>query len=197
MLGNELLQGEKVYLSRPTNDDMRMFAEWSNDIEYYRLLRRGMVYPDSAEDTQAWINDAIRKEELIPFSVRTLDKDQLVGMIAIKDIVWQARHCSFFVGIGRQPDRRMGYGTDAVRILLKYIFLEMNLNRVGLDVMDYNVNAQRVYAGMGFQHEGTLRAYSYRDGVYYDMHIMGMLRSEWEKISGFPPIRYGDEGLEA
>ncbi|MBL8133214.1 MAG: GNAT family N-acetyltransferase [Anaerolineae bacterium] len=188
-MGNELLQGELVNLARPEKEEMEMFARWSHDIGYQRNLRRGMVYPSAAGDWESWFTQMIDKEEGFPFSVRRRDDDRLVGFSVIKDIFWQARHCQVVIGIDPAQQGR-GYGTDAMRVLLKYSFLEMNLNRVGLDVLGYNSAALRVYQKVGFRLEGTLRSFAFRDGVYYDMHTMGILRSEWERLYGQAAVSY-------
>lgn len=192
-LGNELLTGDLVRLIRPSGVDIEAFAGWSYDVEYSRLLRRGMIYPNSAESTAEWFAEMEKQDDIIPFAVKTLAGDQMVGMLVINHIMWQARHCTFFIGIGEAENRGKGYGSDAVRVMLKYIFLEMNLNRVGLDVMSYNPHAVHTYEKLGFKLEGTQRAMVYRDGVYYDMHMMGILRAEWEALYGYPPIRYPSE----
>lgn len=189
-LGSELLMGKKVRLALPAHEDIPLFAAWSQDLEYQRLLRRGMVYPGSVEGHREWFEAMAKEEKDIPFSIRTLVEDRLVGMLVIRDVVWQARHCSFFIGIGDPGERGQGYGSDAVRVLLKYAFLEMNMHRVGLDVMSYNADAIRAYQAAGFQLDGRLRAFVYRDGVYYDMLQMSILRGEWESLTGYPPVSY-------
>ena len=189
-LGHELLTGKRVRLARPTADDIAIIAGWSLDLEYQRLLRRGMVYPGSVEEHRAWFEDMFKGDEYVPFSIRTLVEDRLVGLLVIKDIMWQARHCSFFIGIGDAGERGQGYGSDAVRVLLQYAFLEMNLHRVGLEVMAYNADAIRAYQAAGFQQDGRMRAFVYRDGVYYDVYMMSILRPEWEAHSGYPPVSY-------
>ncbi len=193
-MGNELLEGDLVRLAKPTRDDVPIIASWTHDMEFSRYLRRGRVYPASVEGMQEWFMEMDRKEDEIPFAIRTLDMNDLVGFLVIKDIVWVARHCSFFIGIGDRAARGKGYGTDAIRVLLKYVFMEMNLNRVGLEVMNYNPAGIRSYEKVGFVQEGRLRSVVYRDGVYYDIIQMGILRSEWEAKYGYPPIRYPGAG---
>jgi RimJ/RimL family protein N-acetyltransferase len=183
-LGKDLLRGELIQLARPTKADIAEIARWSEDMEYQRLLRRGMVYPGSVEEHEDWFADMAKSEDMVPFVIRTLDEDKLIGLLVIKDIMWQARHCAFFIGIGEAEMRGRGYGVDAIHVMLKYAFLEMNLNRVGLEVMSYNEVGLRTYKKVGFRHEGILRAYGYRDGIYYDMHLMGILRSEWDALYG-------------
>lgn len=197
-LGNELLRGDLVTLARPTPDEIASIAGWSHDVEYYRLMRRGLIYPgETTDDYAGWFDEMIKAETGFPFAVRRSDDSALVGFLALREIFWQARHCSLVIGL--DPTLRgRGYGTDAVRVSLKYAFLEMNLNRVGLDVMAYNDGAIRAYTKAGFTPEGRRRAVVYRDGVYYDILLMGILRSEWEARYEQPPISYpaGDAAPE-
>jgi RimJ/RimL family protein N-acetyltransferase len=53
------------------------------------------------------------------------------------------------------------------------------LNRVGLDVIEYNPGGIRAYEKAGFKHEGSQRSAVYRDGKFFDLINMGILRSEW------------------
>ncbi|MBK8027402.1 MAG: GNAT family N-acetyltransferase [Chloroflexi bacterium] len=188
-MGNELLQGDMVYLARPEKEEMATISRWSHDIGFQRNLRRGMVYPEAPIEWEEWFTHLLDKEEGFPFSIRRRDDDRLVGFTVIKDIKWQARHCVVVIGIDPAQQGR-GYGTDGMRVALKYCFLEMNLNRVGLEVLGYNDAALRVYSKVGFRHEGTLRCFAFRDGVYYDMHVMGILRGEWEAAYGQAAVSY-------
>ena len=197
MLGNELLQGEKVYLARPMPEDFPLIAGWSHDTAYYRLLRRGLSYPEPAESYSGWFESMVNEASGFPFAIRRLADKGLVGWLVLREIVWQARHCTFAIGVD-PAERGQGYGTDATRVALRYAFLELNFNRVGLDVVEHNEAGIRAYRKAGFVDEGRLRALVYRDGVYYDMLNMSMLRSDWERLYNQPPIRYpaGDAARE-
>ncbi|MFN8449596.1 MAG: GNAT family protein [Anaerolineae bacterium] len=189
-LGNDLLRGEQVTLARPTKDEIATVATWSENIEYYRLLRRGLVYPgDNPAEYEGWFESMVKEQTGFPFAVRRSDDGSLVGWLLLREIFWQARHCTLVIGIDPAL-RGRGYGTDALRVALRYAFLELNLNRVGLDVMSYNAAGIRAYTKVGFTHEGTQRSVVFRDGVYYDIHMMGILRSEWETLYNQPPISY-------
>lgn len=181
-LGNELLEGERVRLALPHENDIEPIALWSHDMGQQRMLRRGMVYPGTVEGMRGWMTEMLNGDKDYPFAIRAQDDDRLIGMLVIKDIFWQARHCSFFISIGDAAERGRGYGTDAVRTMLKYAFMEMNMHCVRLEVMGYNTGAIRSYEKAGFHKDGTLRAFVYRDGVYYDIETMSILRNEWEQL---------------
>lgn len=184
MLGNELLQGEKVRLTALTVEDAPIVAEWQQDAVYRRLLQGGLVTPSSVDDVESWFSEIHKGQGDYFFGIQTLADAQLIGMVSIKDINHTSRTCGFWIGIGERSVWGQGYGTDALVVLLRYIFWEMNMNRVDLDVLSYNERAKAMYEKVGFVHEATVREAAWRDGVYYDVYKMGMLYSEWKPRYG-------------
>jgi RimJ/RimL family protein N-acetyltransferase len=175
---HDLLRGKLVYLARPVAADAEAIARWSTDMEYARLLRRAMAYPGTAEEIIKWYVNS-DDEHFLPFSIRTVQDDVLVGSLGIKDIMWSNRNCSFFIGIGEAAYRGRGMGREALELMLRWIFLEMNMHRVGLEVMAYNEAALRTYRRIGFQDEGRLRQFVMRDGIWHDILLMSLLHEEW------------------
>jgi len=88
------------------------------------------------------------------------------------------------LGLGEREDWGKGYGTDAMRVMLRFAFTELNLYRVSLDVFEYNPRAIRSYEKAGFVFEGRMRQWMRRDGRRWDFVYMGILREEWERVSG-------------
>lgn len=186
ILGDDLLQGELVYLNRLTTADVPLMAKFWSDMGFLRHLTRSMSYPRSAESLEEWIRS--RDDEFSPpaFAIRVRESNQFIGACAFKDLRWQSRHSLFWIGIGEPAMRGRGFGSDATRVLLRYAFLELNLNCVALEVFSFNVPAIAAYRKVGFKEDGLMRSFLYRDGVHYDMHLMSMLRSEWEALYGQP-----------
>lgn len=185
ILGNELLRGEHVYLNALVRDDLPTITAMWSDIGFVRHLMRREATPFSLDIIEGWFAEMNKEGAEPSFAIRTLADDRLIGMCEFKDLRWASRHSFFWIGIGDPASRGKGYGPDATRVLLKYAFLELNLNCVGLEVMAYNAQAIASYRKVGFQEDGRVRAYVYRDGNYYDMLYMSMLRDEWE-------ARYGE-----
>ena len=84
------------------------------------------------------------------------------------------------IGIGEPDAWNKGYGSEAMRLMLRYGFEELNLNRVSLGVFSANPRGIRSYEKCGFVHEGRMREFARRDGQYWDLVFMGILREEWE-----------------
>jgi len=80
--------------------------------------------------------------------------------------------------IGDREYQDRGYGTDAVRTILRFAFDEMNLNRVWLHVHEDNARGIAVYRKCGFREEGRLRDVLLWDGVFHDAIVMSVLSTD-------------------
>ena len=69
-----------------------------------------------------------------------------------------------------------------MRVLLRFIFEQMNMNKVKLNVFSFNPRALRMYQTCGFKEEGRLRQELFRDGKYHDIILMGLLREEYQNL---------------
>ena len=78
--------------------------------------------------------------------------------------------------IGEAAYRGRGYGTDAVRALVRFGFDQMNLHRVWLQAFAFNPAGLAAYRKAGFVEEGRLREELYQDGGYHDVVVMGVVR---------------------
>ncbi|RFU70055.1 N-acetyltransferase [Peribacillus saganii] len=172
-----LFYGERIRLSAAREEDISIMMKWGEDAEYLRNVDTEIAFPKNKEEL-ALEGKASPNE--VYFRLRTIEDDQLIGFIAIHSIEWNNRTGLLAIGIGDPSNHNKGYGTEALKLILRYAFHELNLDRVGLEVIEYNKGGVRAYEKAGFQQEGRKRSVVYRDGKRYDMIVMGVLRHEWE-----------------
>ncbi len=183
--GKDLFTGELVRLAADDLDILaEAFSRWAQDSEYRRLF--------DSEETRLWSKDLTRgrlekyigslKPNLYFFSIYTLKDDRLIGEIGLDEVRFSQGDASASIGLGEREFWGRGYGTDAMRLLLRYAFTELNLRRVSLDVFEYNPRAVRSYEKVGFKAEGRMRAMLNREGKRWDLVFMGILREEWERL---------------
>lgn len=183
----DLFKGELVRLSAFNPEEAgKAYAAWNRDTELHRLMDTGPSRLHSAKAGQDFFDKMVKDDgaEHHFFSIRALDDDRLLGDINL-DVVngWLGRNAFVGIGIGNREDWGRGYGTDAMRILLRFAFTEVNLNRVTLNVFEYNPRAIRSYEKAGFRHEGRIRGALLKDGQRWDMVFMGILREEWQSAN--------------
>lgn len=183
-LNSDLLRGEHVRLAVEDPQTIaEAFSRWWRDSEYWRLQAAESCQPRSAKAIKEWLEKEMEKSspEFYLFTIRTLDEDRLIGEIGLDGVQWSHGASYVGIGIGERERWGKGYGTDAMQIILRFAFMELNLQRVSLTVFDYNPRAIRSYEKVGFVYEGRERGALRRDGSRHDILFMGILREEWQQ----------------
>lgn len=87
----------------------------------------------------------------------------------------------FFVeiGIALLPEARgHGYGTEAHRLLARYLLAHTRVNRIQATAEVGNVAEQRALEKAGFSREGVSRGIGWRDGAWRDGVTYSLLRAD-------------------
>jgi RimJ/RimL family protein N-acetyltransferase len=179
-MNNSLLTGRLVRLAAFNPEtDAAIVARWSRDTEYHRLGDNDAAYPQPVK----WARERLERpsDRGFGFAIRTLSDDRLIGDIGVWIESWAHGEGWTGIGIGEREFWGDGYGTDAMRLMLRLAFGELNLRRVTLGVYAYNPRAIRSYEKAGFRREGLIRSDCLRDGQRWDTVFMGILRDEWLK----------------
>ena len=160
--------------------DIDALLNWSRNSEYQRLLDSDAANLWTTKQTRTFFEEHI--DEMHVFTIRTLAEDRLIGFLDLGGFDWVAGSAWVGIGVGEPEYWGKGYGTDAMRILLRYAFAGLNLHRVNLNVFGYNERAFRSYLKCGFQEEGRQRQWLDRGGQRWDLIYMGILKEEWEAL---------------
>ncbi|MCE5259529.1 MAG: GNAT family N-acetyltransferase [Chloroflexi bacterium] len=186
MLRSELLHGENILLSAVTKADAPAIARWTADAEYLRLLDADPARPLNEDQVLEWISEIPKRKNSFPFALRRKSDQELVGLTELDDVNWQHGNAYLSIGLGK-PYWDMGFGTEAMELIVRYAFQELNLHRLQLTVFEYNERALAVYRKVGFVEEGRQREWIHRDGKRYAMILMGLLASDWRQMHGLQP----------
>lgn len=177
-----MLTGDRVRLCAVESEAMaKAFARWSRDSEYRRLQDSEPAFPIGVAEAREQYADDTPSANGFRFAIRTLEPDRLIGFLGLW-LNWPHRDAWLGIGIGDRADWGKGYGSDALRLALRYAFDELNLQRVSLTVLGANPRAHRAYEKAGFVVEGRARRQSRYDGQRVDEVYMGILREEWERL---------------
>jgi RimJ/RimL family protein N-acetyltransferase len=180
-MNNSLFQGELVRLgASDAKRDAELMARWSRDAEYLRQMDSDPARPVATKPLQDELEGELEDNNSQTFVIYTLDGDKAIGFVSLGAISWNNGDAWVGIGVWDAEYRGKGYGTDAMRLMLRYAFTELNLYRVTLGVFEYNPRAQRSYQKAGFVLEGRVREELNRNGRRWDGLYMGILREEWE-----------------
>lgn len=159
-------------------------SKWTHDSEFMRLMETNPARPMSAAMVKKQYEKLEKQIEedknLYYFTIRAKEDDRLMGKAVLQRIEWTNGNCFLQVGIGSAEDRRKGFGTQALQMLVRFAFAELNLFRVSAIVPEYNEGAIALLHKLGFTQEVCRRSALERDGRRWDLYVFGLLRDEWQ-----------------
>ena len=154
--------------------DIARKVEWINDPENNQYLHYDI--PLEYEKTLRWFenrNCAVRRDCVIEYA------GVPVGLIGLLDINTFHQRAELYISMGDTSYKRKGIGYSAVRLILKYAFEELGVNKVFLNVDAENVAACRLYEKAGFVCEGYFRQDMMHRGKLIDRKRYAVLREDY------------------
>lgn len=163
--------------------DPEIESLWTHDASYLRLISLDPALPASPAQIKKRY-EAIEKEQdedknLFYFALRMRSDDRLIGFARLFWIEWSNGAGFVQLGIGEPKDRGQGYGSEALGLLLRFAFDELNLYRLTAIIPEYNTVALHVFSKAGFVEEVRRRQSVSRDGRRWDLLHLGILQAEW------------------
>jgi RimJ/RimL family protein N-acetyltransferase len=78
-------------------------------------------------------------------------------------------------------ERGKGYCSEAVKIMVDYLFLSKDTGRIQAQTDPRNIASQKVLEKVGFKKEGILRRSFFTRGEWRDAYVYSILREEWKE----------------
>jgi len=180
-----LFDGKQVRLGPIDHDkDFEIESRWTHDPSFMRMMEINPMRPLSVfqlkKKYEALEKEIDEQRNLFHFRIRAAADDRLVGFGELKWISWPNGAGYIRLGIGAGDDRRKGYGLEALGLLVRYAFAELNLYRLSASIPEYNTGALALFQKAGFQQEVCRRKALARDGRRWDATLFGLLADEWK-----------------
>ena len=181
---SQLFEGQDIRFGPLDHEkDAEIESKWTHDSEFMRLMEVNPARPMSAAMIKKQYEKLEKQIEedknLYHFMIRSKADDRLIGKAAVQWIEWTNGNGFLRLGIGAVEDRCKGYGSQALRMLLRFAFAELNLFRVSAIVPEYTEGAIRLLKKFGFVQEVCRRKSLERDGRRWDLFVFGLLNDEW------------------
>ncbi len=160
-------------------EDVPLLVEWFNSLEfqgeYFPVLQKSKTQALLEFENPSPVQVAMEHSEFI---IEKKDGTKIGHIGCGKDIL----HGWVEVGYDVVPsERRKGYATEAIQILVDYLFLYRDIPRITVCTDARNIAAIRAAERAGFKKEGIVRKGGFTMGKFVDACLLGVLREEWKE----------------
>ena len=167
-----MLEGKNVNLRIMEKEDLPLYAEWVNDPNFFGEYNP--IEQMTKSDMERHYDSA--PQENMKFFVEKKDGTK-IGVVNTFSTGNQLE-----IGFALIPaERGKGNCTEAVTILVDYLFLSRDLVRIQATSDLRNTASQRVLEKVGFKKEGTVRKSIFIHGEWRNLYLYSILREEWKK----------------
>ncbi len=180
-----IIYGKRIRLRAAEKTDIPLFLKWFNDPEVTENLET--IFPISSMGEEKWLEkmqDQNPAQHPLVIEMKTDEAGHTgwaaVGDVAFHNIDWIDRSAEVGICIGEKTCWNQGLGTETMQLMLDFGFGSLNLHRIYLRVYAKNKRGIRAYEKTGYTHEGIMRQAHYQAGAYVDVHLMSVLKHEWQ-----------------
>ena len=169
------------FLSPMQLTDKEAHVEWLNEVEFHQNMDN-IASPFTDNDAEEWLKGLESKflnQKPSVLAIRRSIDNKLIGSIGIyhsEPSSTQVAEIGYWLA---KPYWGQGIISQAIQVFIKYSFEELNVLRIFAKVFDKNISSWRVLEKAGFKLEGIQRQHVYREGVFLDDRLYGLLKSDW------------------
>jgi RimJ/RimL family protein N-acetyltransferase len=173
----EVLEGKNVNLRVMEKDDLPLFVEWVNKPEVFGEYNP--LHQMSKTEAEKMLDSP---SDLQPFIVEKKDGSK-IGFIAHFHVLHLGTGTKQLeIGYSLVPSERgKGFCSEAVKIMVDYLFLSKDIMRIQAQTDQRNAASQKVLEKAGFKKEGILRKNFFMRGEWTDDYIYSIIREEWKE----------------
>jgi [ribosomal protein S5]-alanine N-acetyltransferase len=107
------------------------------------------------------------------------ENNKFIGTLGLNGL--QLKNKKAEIGYEIHPSYwRKGYTSEAIKEVLRYSYLELELNRIGAVVYVENEASSNLLEKLGFKKEGVLRDYLFQNNSFHTTSMFSLLKREWE-----------------
>jgi RimJ/RimL family protein N-acetyltransferase len=170
------LSGDRIYLKLLNPRDVSTaYAEWMNDSEVTQFLEsRWKKY--TIKEIKDYVLKMNSSKDNYLFGIFLKDSKQHFGNIKIGAINPIHRFADVGLLIGNKSLWGKGYATEAIKLVTKYVFKELKLNKLFAGIYSNNIASYKAFMKAGYKEAGRLKKHYFCSGKFVDKIIVEKIK---------------------
>jgi [ribosomal protein S5]-alanine N-acetyltransferase len=171
-----MLKGNSITLRPVIDTDLDRLYSFHIDIDnrgdyFPRGILSQPAFQKQFQDSGFWSKD----EGML---VVVSQDDVILGHIEFFKTVNYLDEYELSYQVYNREQRGKGAATEAVQLLVRYLFETKRINRIRLVIHPDNLASRRLAEKCGFRHEGRARGAWYNKGKYQDVEIYAVIHDD-------------------
>lgn len=176
---SSILKGKNIDLKLVERDDLAKYAEWMQDWDFRGPLWAPLRHRTKEEVEKDFIQPLNPGLEFTRYYIQTKDGKKVgLAFYAWGSQLHNWMEVAYIIDI---PERGKGYATETVRVLVDFLFLTRQIERIQAVIDVENKASQKVIERAGFTREGELRNAYWPRGKWRNAYMYSITREEWKE----------------
>lgn len=179
-----MIKGEKVGLRAIEKTDLEVLRDWRNNPTFRKNFRE--VRELNLFNQEEWFERTNKNPNDFMFMFEKYEDKTPIGAGGLLYINWIIRSAdfSFYIGHQEQYIDNNGYAEDAARLLLKYGFDNLNLNKIWTELYEFDSKKITFFKEkFNFKVDGCLRENCFEDGKYWNSYIISLTKKDYQNLN--------------
>jgi RimJ/RimL family protein N-acetyltransferase len=175
------IRGERIYLREVCSADVNdNYYRWMNDPEVTRYLESRFV-PNDMASLRDSVENKLKDRSNVFLAIVRSDTEEHIGNIKLGPIDWMHRLADVGVLIGEKDCWGKGYATEAIALVVRLAFHELNLHKLTAGYYIANKGSEKAFRNNGFVVEGVRVKHRFCEGSYVDTVNLGLLNERFSE----------------
>ena len=184
---HSLLTSDRLYLRAVCpNDVSDRYYRWMNDPEVTKFIESRFL-PQSKADILEYVKRQRNDDNTLFLAIILKDMDFHIGNITLDSINWNHRLSEIGIIIGEKRCWGKGYASEAITLLTKFAFCDLNLHKLIARCYAPNEGSLNAFKKAGFETEGVRKKHWFLNSKFVDAILMGKINTSFlsEALNGW------------
>lgn len=169
------LKGNNIFLRALEPEDLEFVYAIENDESIWEISNTQTPY------SRYLIKQYLEHSQKDIFEVKQLRlvicnyKNDTLGLIDLFDFDFKNGRAGVGILIKAEVDRRKGYGSEALQLLVKYSFRHLGLHQLYCNISEENETSIKLFQAQGFEKVGLKKEWNYVNGSYKNEYLFQLI----------------------
>lgn len=178
----KVLESNNVSLIVPEIQDIDVWYKWVNDIWIQSYLWTVFWTVITIEKEKEYYENLNKNDKSVTFSIYLNNENIVIWNISLMNIDYKNKHSELWVAIFDKDYLNKWYWSEAIKLIMKYNFDILGMNKLYLKYVDSNARAWKVYLNLWFKEIWRLKEHNYAFWKFRDDVLMELLKKEYISI---------------